>query len=158
MPSAQAETLINAPIELVWNVMTDINKYREWNPFVEHLECADQPIQLGSDLTLHVHFANGWKRQEIERITRLEPPHDHNGTRQAVLQYTFTGFLHDWNLVRGQRPQIIQARDANLTQYHTDETLTGWLAWAAPIKQVQDGFERHAAALKARCEALQKQA
>lgn len=154
MPSAQTDILINAPLDRVWAVMTDIDSYREWNPFVEHLECADQPIRLGSDLTLHIQFANGWKRQEIERITRLEPPHPHGGTQRAVLQYTFTGFLHNWNLVRGQRPQILTARGDAQTHYHTDETLTGWLAWAAPIKQVQDGFERHAAALKARCEAL----
>lgn len=154
MPSAQADTLIDAPIDLVWQIMTDIDNYRQWNPFVEHIECADTPLRLGSDLTLHIHFSNGWQRQEIERITRLEPPAEHAGIKRAALQYMFTGFLHEWNLVRGQRPQIIEQRGDGLTHYHTEETLTGWLSWATPIKQVQDGFERHAAALKARCEAL----
>ena len=154
MAYARSEILIEAPIDLVWQVMLDIDQYREWNPFVEHIECADKPPKLGSDLTLHVHFSNGFKRREIERINRLEPPAERNGAIRAALQYKFTGLISDWNMVRGQRPQVLESRGSKLTHYMSEEDLTGWLAWLAPIKQVQDGFDRHAQALKARCESL----
>ncbi|MGJ8669866.1 MAG: SRPBCC domain-containing protein [Oceanococcus sp.] len=149
MPAARSEIIINASLEQVWGVMLDIDKYREWNPFVEHIECADTPPVLGSDLTLHVAFSNGMKRQEIERITRLEVPGEQG---QAALQYQFTGPLSDWNLVRGQRLQTLVAISPQETRYVSYENLTGWLSWLAPMKQVRDGFKRHAQALKQRCE------
>jgi uncharacterized protein YndB with AHSA1/START domain len=154
MAYAHTEILIDAPIETVWQVMLDIAEYRQWNPFVTHIACADQPPQLGSDLTLHIHFANGMQRQEIERVTRLEPPAEVNRVITAALQYQFTGALHNWNLVRGQRLQVLNITLEGKTRYVTEENLTGWLSWAAPIKQVQNGFERHAAGLKQRCESL----
>lgn len=157
MAYAHAEVLIDAPIESVWRTMVDIDSYRRWNPFVEHIECADKPVRLGSDLTLHIHFANGKKRREIERITRLEPPSADHGVLRAALCYQFTGPIHDWNLVRGQRLQTLSATADGKTRYFTEELLTGWLAWAAPIQLVRTGFERHAAALKSYCEAQARQ-
>lgn len=151
MPVAQTEILIHAPIDKVWAVMLDIDNYQHWNPFVAHIECADQPPALGSDLTLHVHFSNGMKRKEVETIDRLEPPNEQG---QAALQYKFTGPISDWNLVRGQRLQSLQAVDDEQTRYSSYENLTGWASWLAPMKQVRDGFERHAQALKKRCESM----
>lgn len=148
MPAARYEVVIERPIEQVWAVMLDIDQYQQWNPFVTHIECADTPPRLGSDLSLHVCFSNGMKRKEVERITRLEPPQD----GQAALQYQFTGLIHDWNMVRGQRLQSLEAINAAQTRYLSYENLTGWLAWAAPIKQVRDGFKRHGDALKRYCE------
>ncbi len=154
MPYARAEILIQAPITLVWDVMLDVRNYAQWNPFIEKIGCADPSPKLGSDLELHVHFANGKRHQTVERIIRLDPPEEIDGVVQATLEYIFLGRLADWNLVRGQRPQVITQHAPDCTHYLTDETLRGWLAWATPIKQVQDGFERHAAALKQRCEKL----
>lgn len=152
MAYASAETIIQAPIDQVWEVMLNIDHYQQWNPFVTHIECADRPPRLGSDLTLHVSFSSGLKRKEIEQITRLEPPQHQGDERRATLVYRFTGLAHDWNLVRGQRYQTLTALTDNTTRYFTEETLTGWLSWAAPIRGVRDGFERHAQALKQRCE------
>lgn len=149
MPVAHSEIIIHAPIDVVWSVMLDIDRYHEWNPFVTHIECAEQPPRLGSDLTLHVQFKNGMQRKEVETINRLEPP----GTSgKAALQYRFTGPISDWNLVRGERLQSLEALDQQTTRYQSYENLTGWVSWLAPMKQVRDGFERHAQALKARCE------
>ncbi|QQD19521.1 SRPBCC domain-containing protein [Spongiibacter nanhainus] len=154
MAYASAETIIQAPIERVWEVMLDIDRYQQWNPFVTHIECADTPPRLGSDLTLHVRFSSGLKRREIEQITCLEPPQDQGGELRATLVYRFTGLAHDWNLVRGQRYQYLTALSDTSTRYFTEENLTGWLSWVAPIRGVRDGFERHAQALKERCESL----
>jgi len=56
-------------------------------------------------------------------------------------------------LVRGRRRQELREQDGT-PGYTTAETLHGLLAAAAPIRKVQDGFERHARALQARAEEL----
>ena len=150
--TAHSEILIQAPIDTVWSVMLDTDRYPQWNPFVEQIDCADNPPKPGSDLTLHVRFGNGKRVKTWERISRLEAP----GTTRpgfAALEYVFLGIFHNLNMVRGGRLQTLEAVDARTTRYISHEDLTGWLAWLAPIKQVQDGFDRHAAALKQRCEA-----
>jgi len=57
-------------------------------------------------------------------------------------------------LVRGQRIQELSRIDTDVTAYNTRERLRGALAWAAPLGRVQDGFDRHARALKDRAEQL----
>ena len=39
---------INAPIDVVWSVLTEVDKYREWNPFTP---------QAGTDFTIGFHHA-----------------------------------------------------------------------------------------------------
>jgi hypothetical protein len=107
---------------------------------------------LGADLLLHVEFLDGAKVRTLERITRLDPPPVGGHRRQALLEYQFRGPLAALNLVRGFRQQQLQELENGGVRYTTSEQLTGMLAWAAPLAKVQDGFERHAAALKRRCE------
>lgn len=148
--TAHYEIVIQAPIQEVWNVMVDIHAYREWNPFVVGIDCADEPARVGSDLTLHVMFGNGKRLKTLERISALQAP----SAGRALLEYQFLGPVADLGMVRGGRQQMLEALDANTTRYISHEDLTGWLSWLAPIKQVQDGFERHAKALKTRCEQM----
>lgn len=155
MPTAHTEILIDAPIETIWQVMTDVRAYAQWNPFVVAIDCPDPEPRIGTDLTLHVRFGNGKQVRTIERITCLDSPMtDPQGTRRARLEYRFLGLLHAFNMVRGSRHQTLEELAPGQVRYVSHEDLTGWLSWAAPIKLVQDGFERHAAALKQRSEAL----
>ncbi|HSW12665.1 MAG TPA: SRPBCC domain-containing protein [Solimonas sp.] len=146
---AEAEIVIDAPIERVWATMVDIRHYPEWNPFVTQIDCAVADPQVGSDFILHVAFKGGQKVKTLERVSRLEPPSD----GKALLEYQFLGPLHTLNLVRGKRQQYLQSLPDGRTRYRTTERLTGLLSFAAPIAKVLDGFERHAAALKRRVEA-----
>jgi hypothetical protein len=86
----------------------------------------------------------------VERITALDEPRD----GAALLEYDFRGPIAALRLVRGRRRQELTALDGGGTMYVTAETLRGALSFAAPIRKVQDGFERHAEALKRRAEAL----
>ena len=133
--SAEATASIAAPLEVVWAVMLDLDRYPDWNPFVVQV---DGP-------------AGGRGVTTRERITRLEPP---GAARRATLEYDFGGPLATLGLVRGRRLQEVEQGPPGSTRYRTAERLHGLLAFAAPIGRVQDGFERHAAALKARAEAV----
>ncbi len=155
MPYAQTEIVIKAPAERVWEVMLDVHRYSEWNPFINKIDCTVPAPVLGTDLTLHVQFKGGQKVATVERITQLDPPSRHaDGIVRGVLEYQFLGFLHTFYLVRGRRSQVVEQRDSRETLYRTREHLYGLLGFAAPIKAVQDGFERHASALKLRCESM----
>lgn len=151
MPTAQAETTIGAPIHLVWDVMLDAGAYPQWNPFIVRFDLlgGGEPA-VGDRIRLHVEWHTGGRTRATERITAIEPPTD----GVALLEYAYGGPIAALGLVRGRRQQRLTALDAGTTRYTTDETLTGWASRFAPIAKVQDGFERHAAALRERAEAL----
>lgn len=148
MPSAFASTVIEAPVELVWRVMLDLAGYGEWNPFIVRVDApAGREARVGDDITLHVQFRGARKLvASHERITRLEP--------HALLEYQFRGPLHHTGLVRGRRVQTLKVESGTSVRYSTKEKFFGLLAYAVPTKLVQDGFERHAQALKHRAEAI----
>jgi hypothetical protein len=149
--SAEASATIDAPADVVWGVMLDLGSYPAWNPFVVRVDGPPgRPPAVGSELVLHVRWAGGRGVTTRERITRLEPPAD----GRALLEYEFGGPLAALGLVRGRRRQEVESVPGDSSRYRTAETLHGLLAFAAPIGRVRDGFERHAAALKARAEAV----
>jgi uncharacterized protein YndB with AHSA1/START domain len=151
---AAASAVIEAPIELVWDVMLDTERYPEWNPFIVRVRLpADRVPQVGDRLVLHVRWSTGGRARATERITTLVPPSD-TGGRRAQLEYAYGGPVGALRLVRGRRLQELVRLDAGLTTYTTHERLHGPLAALAPLVRVQDGFERHARALKARAESL----
>jgi hypothetical protein len=152
--TAATSTVIEAPIEVVWGVMLDVERYGEWNPFIVRVVVpARRPPQLGDRLILHVRWRTGGRARSSERITALEAPSGSDG-RRALLEYEYRGMLGGSRIVRGRRRQELARIDDAVTTYSTFERLHGPMAWAAPIGRVQDGFERHAAALKERSEAL----
>lgn len=147
MPFAQASTVIDAPIDVVWRVMLDLGGYQAWNPFIVKVDWHGGEARVGDDITLHVKFRGARKLvASHERITRIEPG--------AMLEYQFRGPLHHLGLVRGRRLQILEAQSPTCVRYSTKEKFFGLLAYAVPTKLVQDGFERHAQALKHRAEAI----
>jgi hypothetical protein len=142
---------IEAPLDLVWEVMLDTASYAEWNPFVVRAECPTPP-QVGDPIVLHVRWPNGRGTRSPERISILEPPYDDHGTRRATLAYVFEGWPARLGLVRGTRFQRLSQVEGGPTRYETVEEFSGPLVPLAGPRRVEDGFRRHAAALKARCE------
>jgi hypothetical protein len=149
-PAAYAD--IDAPLDRVWAVMLDTGSYAEWNPFVVRAECA-RP-QVGEPIVLHVKWANGKGTRSPERISVVEEPDTDHGVRRATLAYVYEGLPSRLGLVRGTRWQRLSQVDGGPTRYETVEEFSGPLVRLAGPKRVQDGFQRHATALKARCEGL----
>ena len=148
-PSASVE--IEAPIERVWSVMLDTASYGEWNPFVEKADCSSDPA-VGDPIVLHVRWANGRSTTSPERISVIEPPHEEGGLRRATLAYVYEGLPAKLGLVRGTRYQRLWQQPGGPTHYDTVEEFSGPLVRLAGPKRVEDGFRRHAEALKQRCE------
>ena len=148
-PSASAA--IHAPIDRVWSVMLDTASYGEWNPFVERADCSSDPA-VGDPIVLHVRWANGRSTTSPERISVIEPPHEEGGLRRATLAYVYEGLPAKLGLVRGTRYQRLWQQPGGPTHYDTVEEFSGPLVKLAGPKRVEDGFRRHAEALKRRCE------
>jgi uncharacterized protein YndB with AHSA1/START domain len=148
---AQAETLIDAPIEKVWDVIMDLKNYPDWNPFTIEIENPEGP-KVGAAIRLHVRWNDGKGVISPERIAVIEPPAGKPGARRAVYGYNFGTILSTLNLVRSKRVQILEERPGGKTFYKTMIALTGLLSGATPIAKVQDGFDRQTMALKKRCE------
>lgn len=144
-PFAEATIDIDAPLAHVWAVMLDFPRYGEWNPFIVRADLTGPP-RIGAALRLYVRWNDGTGATSGERITELTPP-----TRLA---YRFTGPLHNLGLVRATRVQQLEPLATNRTRYSTREDFSGLLTATLPLAKIQDGFDRHAQALKSRAETL----
>lgn len=157
MPSFRpsAEVVIEAPLPVVWEVVLDTASYAEWNPFVERVDLAVPPA-VGVAVRLHVRWADGSTARSRERIGALEQPHPEgpDGTTTALLSYGYEGWPARLGLVRSVRHQRLTQFLDGPTTYLTDGLFHGPLLALAGPARIQDGFERHAAALKARAEQL----
>ena len=147
MRKAEARVEIAAPIDRVWQVMLDVGRYGEWNPFLVRIDTGEA-ARVGTELKLQVKWARGGGARSKERITRLEPP----SAGKATLEYVFLGPLAALRAVKASRLQTLSQEGGGPTVYHTYEEFGGWLAFALPLADVQAGFEAHARALKARAE------
>jgi len=148
-PRASVE--IDAALDEVWAVMLDTASYAEWNPFVVRAESAAPP-QVGDPIVLHVRWANGHGTTSPERISVIEPPRREGQTVCATLAYVYEGLPARLGLVRGTRVQRLSQEPGGPTRYDTVEEFSGPLVRLAGPKRVQDGFRRHAEALRRRCE------
>jgi uncharacterized protein YndB with AHSA1/START domain len=155
MPDARpgATVAIDAPLDIVWAVMMDIDAYGEWNPFLFRAECSTPP-KPGDPIVLHVRWPNGKTSRSPERITLVEPPHADGETTRATLAYVYEGLPSKIGLVKATRFQRLSQVPGGPTVYDTVEEFSGPLVALAGPGRVAAGFRRHADALKARAEAL----
>ena len=142
---------IDAPIDRVWAVMLDTGAYADWNPFVVRAECPTPP-KVGDPIKLHVMWANGRGTTSPERISEVASPHEVDGVRRAALGYVYEGLPAKLGLVRGTRHQRLSQAPGGPTRYETVEEFSGPLVRFAGPQRVEEGFRRHAEALKSRCE------
>jgi hypothetical protein len=152
-PSASVE--IDAPLEVVWQVMVDTERYGEWNPFVERAE-TPQPPAVGNPILLHVVWKGGGRTRSPERISALEAPATDpvTGETTALMSYVYEGLPARLRLVRGTRHQRLRQVPGGPTSYDTVEEFRGPLVRLAGPGRVADGFRRHAEALRERAESL----
>ncbi len=145
----RVEETIAAPIDLIWAIMLDLKGYAAWNPFITRVLDCDHIAAVGQRFRLRVRWSNGKGAISGERVTELQPP----ARGAARLAYAFTGWMSRVYMVRAQRVQTLQTIDGGRVRYSSEEKFTGWGAHWIPVVDVEDGFKRHAAALKIYAEA-----
>lgn len=149
---AEARLAIDAPIDAVWRILTDVGRYGAWNPFVVRVDGTIDG--LGSPLVLHVRWTDGSRgTQAGEVLTVFDPPAaEADGVRRATFAYEYTGPLATLNLVRATRTQRLEQAPGGPTVYTSHEPFTGWFAGFVPLARVRAGTDAMARALKGEAE------
>ena len=137
------EVHINAPAELVWQVILDFDKYPLWNDFCPQISGE---LELGAAVSMQVDLGDGLQSQ-TEYISRIEPPH--------LIAWAMENKPGD--PVHAERLQYVRPVDECSGTYLTVDEFGGELM-APMIEQmgaaVESGFNRCAQGLKRRAEAL----
>jgi uncharacterized protein YndB with AHSA1/START domain len=137
------EIVINAPAQLVWEIILDFANYGLWNPFCPGMKGE---AVVGSPLEMQVDLGNGLQTQ-VEYVTKLEPFH--------TIVWSMENKPGD--PIHADRTQRITAIDETSCRYWSVDEFSG--EFAAPMieqlgMQVEQGFNGCAAGLKARAEEL----
>ncbi|THH02629.1 hypothetical protein EW145_g6724 [Phellinidium pouzarii] len=150
---------IDAPVDKAWDVLTDLSKYHEWNPFVRSMtivnaskeEDADQTLAEGKYLLMKCH---------------IPPTMDDSARNQAPLELVkvVDGVNHRLSWVnvdypsfalRAERWQTLTAAGDGKSKYETWEVFNGVLAYFVKFfmeKSLRRSFDGFADGLKAQSE------
>jgi hypothetical protein len=107
------QVMINAPVDQVWNVLTDLDRFYEWNPVIRRVEGR---LAIGEAVRMTASSPDG-EHQWICRISR------HRDGREFAWQFTDRHPL----LYRGEHTFCVLAIDAHSTCYIDVETFHGLL-------------------------------
>lgn len=121
---------IDAPKEIVWNVITDIKDYPNWNQFIR--EC-DTTFQVGSPINMKVQLLPSLSIWQKETIWRFE--------EGKLIDY---GIKYSFGLLSSSRQHILTAIDKQITRYESLFILKGLLAPIVKVilgRQLKKGFE-----------------
>jgi len=139
------EVDIDAPASLVWEVLTDLERYPQWNPFCPRIEST---LKLGDPVHMHISVPGTSETQPVsETLVACEP--------QRLLSWEMRPTAENKDAAR--RDQYIEALGSDRCRYVTtdiflgvnaDEIMRNHGGW------VKAGFDAMALALKARAEAL----
>lgn len=146
MPKLQivkSEIEIEASPEIVFDLLTDLQKYPEWNPFTPHVEST---LEIGAPVRMKVRLGKGPKlSNKVEFVTANERP----------ICLCWGADIPFRFLIRADRCQTLEALPNGRTRYICTDTISGWLT---PLvirffgAAMQRGFDDCALALKRRAE------
>ena len=143
--TVSSETVeICAPIELAWEVLVDIEKYGEWNPFTYKVETS---LKVGDPVILYVRMPKGGDQVQREIVQIVDEPH-------ALAWGMKMGFAF---ILKAQRQQKIEIIDEQRCSFRTWDSFSG-LMTPLVIRQfgddMENGFNAMAQALKVRAESM----
>ena len=145
---------IHAPVALVWEIMTDFERYPEWNPLNRFFR-LDTHAAAGQTVT----FGPRWGPYDSDTLGEAGFTQRETLTvweEKCCLAYAT---ISRW--VNAERVQYLEPLAGNRTRYHTYERTGGILA---PVvrrvygRRIVIGFTANGLALKRRAEARQDHA
>lgn len=139
----ETEILINAPLERVWNLLTDLSEYSSWNPFIVN---AKGEIKLEQKLLCQPRLPNGGKYTFRPTVTRCDP----------LKEFAWTGKVIHSRLACGEHLFQLEEVGKNQVRLIHNEIFTGVFASLyLPLikKKTTVGFDMMNRAVKKRAEA-----
>lgn len=139
MKEYQVSDRIHASPEKIWAILTDIDKWPEWDPSCERIEGT---LALGQKVKAFSKLSPG--RGFAVKVSEFTPP----------LKMTWTGGI-PLGLLRGERTFTLSELKSGVTEFSMREVFSGpMLALiGGSIPDMTEAFEGFVAGLKARAEA-----
>ncbi len=141
MTSLRTMTHIDAPPEIVWQILTDFSAYSDWNPFMPH---AEGRVREGEAITVRIEPPGGRGMTFTPRLQRVDPNRELRWLGRLLLPKIFDG-EHIFEL---------HPEDGG-TRFVQRENFGGLLVpllWGAMEGPTRRGFKVMNEALKARAE------
>lgn len=138
---------ITAPVSLVWEVISDLPRYPEWNPFVVK---AKSSLQVGQTISMRVQVLPFFAQPQRETILELVP--------EERLCYGIPGA--PLGAMRSRRYHELRPNGADGTHYGSHFELDGWLAPVTRAllgKRLEHGFSAMTRAIGERAELLHRE-
>jgi hypothetical protein len=139
---------ILAPIDHVWNILTDVDKYPEWNSFTPRVSTS---LKVGEEFTLDC---------------QMTPTNLMKNVPEVMLEFDPQNYILSWGSSRtkrkgvtGDRKQELIQNSPSITVYRVREQFTGPLASLVIVfyaRSLQKGFANAAQELKKRAESTVK--
>lgn len=128
MREIRTATEIDAPPEIVWEILTDLSTYDEWNP---HITAASGDLRENADVKIEVLPPGSQTKKMTATITRLEPPRTLQWVATIPFSWVFEG-CHTFEL---------HPIDNDRTQFINYERLSGVLVPFVVSDDAQQGYE-----------------
>jgi hypothetical protein len=134
------QVIIHAPAQRVWHVLTDLERYGEWNRYATE---AHGRLEAGGEVEIVAHLGNSTQRVN-NRVLEIIPEH-----KLCWVSLNWYAFL-----VRGTRCRSLQTQPDGSTLFGEREIMAG------PFARIVVGLMREqlAAGLQAECESLKAEA
>lgn len=133
---------IDAPVGRVWDVLTDVDAYDAWNPFITHV---DGDLRAGSKLSVTLAPPGGRRMTFRPSVTELRPER----------RVAWLGHLGVRGVFDGEHIHDVEEISPGRTRYVQRERFSGvlvpFVGWA--LRRTEEGFRRMNAELKKRAEA-----
>jgi len=142
MKKLETEVAIDAPPSVVWEILIDLDRYEEWNPFVVE---AEGTVGVGSKLRLRLQPPGGRGTTFRPTVTIADPERD----------FEWLGHLGFPGVFDGRHHFHLEAVP-NGTRFVQSEEFTGVMVpvFARSLDgNIRAGFEALNQAIKARAEA-----
>ena len=106
---------IEAPASKVWKILTDLEKYPEWNPFTVK---AESTLQVGDPVVLTIPRGGKMTSQTMV-LEILDSP--------KMIAWRMPKMIHK-KMFSAYRVQSIKEIDPGRCIYETSDTFSGWIA------------------------------
>jgi hypothetical protein len=136
------EIEINAPAETVWAILTDLDRFAEWNPFIREIEGE---VRQGARLRVRIEPPEGKGMTFTPTVTRVDPPRQFSWLGRLVLPGVFDG-EHIFEIFPAGAGRV------RLVQREEFSGLLVPLLWSGLDTDTRQGFESMNTALKERAE------
>lgn len=133
---------IDAPPEVVWQIMTDFNRFAQWNPFIRF---ASGKATQGSQLQVQMRSPNGRGMTFHPVILVAEPGRELRWLGRFLLPGVFDG----------EHRFYIESLSKERVRFVQSESFSGLLVpffWRSLNTQTRQGFEEMNSALKLQAE------